>query len=247
MPLQNLQAEFAEAIFSNENIDGIQPPENMTIYRNNVISNLIATLQDIYPLIGKLVGEAFFRLTAKEYGKRYPSRSSNLHDYGEYFSDFLTEYQPLKNLIYISEVAKFEWICHRIFFAADHAGLDIESLKKFSPDQYDQLRFILNPASKLVKFHFPILRIIDLCNNKIDGTIDIGDGGVNLLIIRRDLDISLAPLSTSEFIFLSALDEGKSLAEALNMTMRTDAAFQLDNKLPVWIKDKTIVDCRLEI
>lgn len=246
MPLQNLQLEFAEAIFSGDEMSAITPSENLSIYRNNIMTSLKDTLHDIYPLVLKLVGEAFFRLTIKEYIKRYPSRSSDLHDYGEYFSDFLTEYQPLKNLNYLSEVAKFEWACHTIFFAADHAGFDIEQLKKFSPDQYEKLRLSLHPASKLIKFHFPILRIIDLCANEIDGTIDVSDGGVNLLIIRRDLDISLVSLSLSEFLFLSALDEGNPLAYALEVATHQDPNFKLDEKLLGWIQNKTIVDCRLE-
>lgn len=243
MSLQNVQAEFTDIILSeDEQTDLLTPSENMIIYRNNILSNLINALFDTYSMVARLVGEDFFRITAKEYIHLYPSRSGNLHDYGEYFSDFLSEYPPIKNLPYLAEVAEFEWLCHQIHLAADHSPLDIKSLEQVSPDQYHLLHFILHPASRIVKFHYPLLRIIDLCKGNIDEEININEGGVKLLIIRRDLDILLLPLSSADFTFLHALHHNKTLSEALEETLLIDSEFNLDERLPVWIQDKTIVD-----
>lgn len=246
MTLQNLQAEFAESILSDEaDLAPVLPAQNLAIYSNNMTANLINTLQDTYPLIAKIVGHDFFRLTAKEYMQRYPSRSNNLHDYGEYFSDFLAQYQPVKTLIYLPEVAQFEWLCHILFFAADHAPLHPASLEAISPEQYKQLHFTLHPASRLMKCHYPLLRIIDLCQGEIDEIINLHEGGQPLLIIRRDLDISLVTLTLAEFHFLNALNENQTLSEALDIAISIDPDFKLEEKLPAWIKDKTLVDCRL--
>lgn len=246
MSMQNLQAEFAEAIMSNEvRSDLIRPAMNISIHQNNIFSSLLNTLKDIYPLITKLIGEDFFRVTAKEYINCYPSCSGNLHDYGEYFSDFLAEYQPLHDLIYLAEVAQFEWACHTVCFAAEHAPLSIEKLQQFNPDQYEQLHFTLHPASQLIKFHFPILRIIDLCNGDINEVIDVNEGGINLLIIRRDLNLSLIPLAAGEFEFLLALHNNATLSQAEKTAVIIQRDFQLDQKLPEWISKKIIVDCHL--
>lgn len=243
MSLQNELAEFAEIIFSeDEQTDILMPSQNMIIYRNNMTSNLVNTLLETYPMVARLVGEDFFRITAKVYIHRYPSRSGNLHDYGEYFSDFLAEYPPVKNLSYLAEVAEFEWSCHLLHFASDHAALDLKSLEKISPDQYHKLHFILHPASRIIKFHYPILRILDLCKGEIDEQINVNDGGVNLLIIRRDVEIMLVSLSQADFTFLTALHDNKTFSEALDAAMLIDSDFKLDERLPVWIQDKTIVD-----
>lgn len=242
MSLQNLQAEFAELLHSEDgHVEHVHPMQNIMIYRNNINNNLLQVLTDTYPLIAKLLGEDFFRLTSKKYLALYPSCSGNLHDYGEYFSDFLAEYQPLKDLIYLVEVAQFEWICHRISFSATHAALDIETLQSLTEDQYSQLHFALHPASCVKKFHYPITRIIELCHDEIDGTIDIHEGGVRLLIIRRELTISFLPLSIAEFTFLNALQDNKNLSEALELTLQVDSEFQLEEKLQQWVLDKTIV------
>lgn len=246
MLLQNLQLEFADAIVADEqDIDFILPVKNMRIYQNNVISTLTKALHNTYPLIVKLIGDDFFRLTAKEYIKRYPSRSGNLNDYGQYFSDFLVEYEPVKELIYLADVAQFEWTCHTLLSASTHSPFDATLLKNIAPEQYEHIHFYLHPASRVMKFYYPLLRIIDLCKGEINDTIDLGEEGVNILIIRLHEDISLIPLSESDYTFLSALQDNVSLAAALEATINIDPTFQLDEKLTAWIQDQTIVDCQL--
>jgi hypothetical protein len=190
----------------------------------------------------KLLGKEYFLQTAKEYITRYPSRSSNLHDYGEYFPYFISEYPGLQHLHYLIEVAQFEWACHQLCFASEHTGLDIQQFKNISAQDYDKLHFNLHPASCLMKFSSPIMRIIELCQGDIDQEINMNEGGVNLLIIRRDQEIMLQPLTLSEYHFLNALYQGHPLAYALEIALQTSSNFKLDLLLPKWIQDKTLVE-----
>jgi len=243
MSLQNTQNEFAEMILSGyQSPDLIKPACNILVHKNNITASLIRTLHETYPLIAKLVGNDCFRTTAENYIWQYPSRSSNMHDYGEYFSNFLVEYPPVQNLIYLPEVAKFEWICHALYFAADQAPLDMKLLQSVPRGQLEKLHFVLHPASRVIKFHYPLLRIIDLCNEKISGTINIAEGGINLLIIRRELDITLVTLTSAEYVFLNAIQDNHSLSIAMKAAVNIDPDFNLREKLMGWINDKTIVD-----
>lgn len=243
MSLQNTQAELAEILFSDEEHgDIIAPTSNMVIYKNNIQSTLIRNLLDIYPLINRLLGDDFFKITAKEYILRYPSRSSNLHDYGEYFSSLLAEFPPLRNLKYLAEVAEFEWACHQLHFSADHEKMDIGKLKTLAPADYGQLHFILHPACRIMKFHYPLLRILKLCKGELNETININDGGIKLLITRPEWEIMLIPLSDADYVFLSALHENDTFADALESAIQLDSAFTIDEKLPAWVQHKIIVD-----
>lgn len=247
MSLPNAQADFIEALFSKDvQTDLITPSGNIAIYSNNIFSSLIDTLADTYPLIKTLLGNDFFQMTAREYIRQYPSRSGNLHDYGQYFGDFLTEYQPVHDLMYLAEVAEFEWACHVLYLAADHPAFTIEALTNFTPEQHQELRFILNPAAWLRKFHFPILKIIDLCLIEPEQTLDLtNEDGVNLLVIRKELDLSLITLPADDFAFLEALNDGKTLVAAWNTAKQVNADYQLEVKLPEFIKHRIIVDCYL--
>ncbi len=244
MSLQNVQAEIAELLlYQHFETLTVSPAENLAIYSNNIQSSLINTLKNTYPLIVKLVGEDFFKVTAREYIEQHPSRSSNMHDYGEYFSRFLAHYPPVKNLIYLVEVAEFEWICHSLYFAADHNGFDRARLRNISSEQYENLHFMLHPASCVMKFHYPILDIIDLCKHNPDTQIDINAGGLNMLIIRRNLELMLVPLENADFAFLHTLQQNYTLSEALTAAQHHQPNFDLNTKLSSWIEDKTLVDC----
>lgn len=246
MSLQSLQLEFAEAINSGElHMESILPVQNMQIYQNNILINLLQTLHQTYPLVEKLVGKDFFHVAAKEYIRRYPSRSGNLYEYGEYFSDFLSEYGPVKELIYLAEVAQFEWLCHTLNIAGEHPGLDINILNRVAPEHYDQIYFVLHPACCIKKFYYPILRVVELCKSEIDEDLELGEEGIHLLIQRSDGELSFAALSPVDFAFLSSLAEGKSLAAALEEAHILDENFVLEKKLHEWVESRVIVDCVL--
>lgn len=246
MNLQNAQADFVESLFgSDTQTNMLVSASHISIYRNNVFSTLLNALKLTYPLILVLLGREFFEMTAREYMRQYPSRSGNLDDYGEYFGDFLAHYQPVHELMYLAEVAEFEWASHVVFNSQNHPPFTAHTLASFTPEQHADLRFILHPASWLHKFHFPILHIIDLCNMNREEDIDLHKSGVNLLMIRRELDISLQSLALADFQFLQALNHNDTLSEALQQAEIVDPNYPLDEKLPQFIQDKILVDCYL--
>jgi hypothetical protein len=246
MSLQNAQADFIDALFStNTYSELVTPVSHLAIYRNNILSSLLGTLKNTYPLVLALLGEDFFNMTAREYIRQYPSRSGNLHDFGEYFADFLADYQPVHDLIYLTEVAEFEWATHVIYLAPNHPPFAAQTLATFTPEQHERLQFLLHPACWLKKFHYPILQIIDLCKANRQDTIDIHSGGVNLLMIRRELDVALISLDAADFAFLQTLNSNGTLGEALQAAQLIYAEYPLEEKLPYFIDNKILVDCYL--
>lgn len=243
MKLLNAQLEFIETLLTIDDTNKfVAPCEQFFIYRDNITSTFIQTLTDIYPLTFSLLGEDFFRQTAKAYIFQYPSRSSNLNDYGEYFSSFLADYSLLVNFPYLSEVAQFEWYCHKLYDAPDHTSKNLLTIKNLSANHYEKLQFILHPASQLMQCNYPILQIINLCKNNSQEIINIDSGGTYLFIFRPLHEISLLVLSEDEYVFLTALNNEKCLADALLATLACNPDFKLEEKLPKWIENKVIVD-----
>lgn len=239
MLLQNLQAEFIESLRNNETLDIITPSHNLLIYRNNIISNFTSVLTSTYPLVVKLLGEDYFNGLVKEYIQQYPC-GSDLENYGQYFADFILTIESLGKLPYLNEVATLEWLCHLAYYAAEMPEANLEILKSLSPDQYADLQLMLHPSCELKQFHYPILRIIDLCHGKMHEEIHLSEGGVNLLITRQNFEIRLIPLGIGEFRFLSAIKDNQSLDTALSEALASDPTFKLEEKLPLWIKEKTL-------
>lgn len=236
MLLQNLQAEFIESMFSDiKNGDILNDPEHSVIYANNVISSLTRALENTYPMINKIIGDHFFQNAAKEYILRYPSTSSNLNEYGEYFSDFLKFFEPATEFDYLPEVALFEWTTHEIQTAGDADDFSLKDLEQYTPEEYPNLHFTLNPASRVLHFDYPILDIIELCENPDSGPINLESGGIDLLILRHGGKFRLIPLTPGEYTFLLALSFNQSLSVALDATLSANNEFLLEESLPKWI------------
>ena len=84
-------------------------------------------------------------------------------------------------------MARLEWLFHEIYHEADVDGMELGALGQVAPDQYEQLVFQLNPASRLMRSRFPVSEIWRVNQDGYGGdpVVDLDAGGVNLLMIRE--------------------------------------------------------------
>ena len=57
----------------------------------------------------------------------HPSRSGDLNDYGEDFADFLADYPHARELSYLPDVARLEWLVQIVYYAADAPTPDLSA------------------------------------------------------------------------------------------------------------------------
>ncbi|MFO1423313.1 MAG: DNA-binding domain-containing protein [Candidatus Competibacteraceae bacterium] len=214
--LRELQLGFAAAVLDGAEGDfdrhvraaGLSGARRLQVYRNNALLSLTGALEAVYPVARRVVGDGFFQYAAAQYIARHPSRSGDLHAFGEHFPAFLESFAPAADLVYLPDVARLEWAYHRAFHAADHRPLDVAALARVPAERQGDLRFELHPATRLLESAFPILRIWRVNQDDHDGdsTVDLSEGGVKLLIVRRqNLEIEFEPLEDGEFALLRAL------------------------------------------
>jgi hypothetical protein len=251
-----LQTEFVAGIFDKNQKTAlksilhnkISSADRLAIYRNNTFSNLRGALQAIYPVINKLVGDEFFHHAANVFVGTTPSTSGDLHDYGETFAEFFSTYESAKHLVYLTDVAKLEWACHRVFHGADHAGLDLQKLGAIAPEQYNDLQFELHPAVKLLQSNFPILRIWQVNQDDYigDQSVDLAEGSNNLLVSREEnFAVRVEALSLGDYVFLNALKNKNKLVQAADKALMAEASFNLGASLQRFVTHKILVDCGL--
>jgi hypothetical protein len=254
--LPKLQADFVAGIFEANlqpaalNIveTKISATDRLAIYRNNAFSNLRGALQSIYPVVNKLVGADFFNHTANEFVRVTPSVSGDLHDFGEAYADFLQDFEPAKPLVYLPDVAKLEWACHRVFHAADHAGLDLKKLGAISPEQYSELRFDLHPATVLMSSNYPTLKIWQVNQHDFAGdqSVDLNQGGNHLLVSREvDFTVRVEALAAGDYAFLQALKEKNNLEIAADKALAANVDFDLGESLQRWVTQNILVSSSL--
>jgi hypothetical protein len=240
---QNWQAEFAESLSSDTlTLEGVQPLAALHFYKNNYYSALVNTLKKHYPRILKMLGPDFFTITAKAYIEQYPSGSSSLNDYGAYFSEFLNEHEPVDHLIYLPELAQFEWACHEVALAAEAPKLTLPARDLLRTLNHDSLYIHLHPATRLMKCHTPLLKILQWCDSHLTQNTNLHEEATLLLLHRPEQTLTLTALSTADFVFLNRLHEGYSLSEAIAQTEIVAPLYNFNEKLNAWVDEGVIAD-----
>ncbi|MCB1769327.1 MAG: putative DNA-binding domain-containing protein [Candidatus Competibacteraceae bacterium] len=236
--LRELQLGFANAVLdgAEDNFDRhiraaeLSGVRRLQVYRNNTLLSLTGALEAVYPVVRHLVGEEFFRYAAAQYIARHPSRSGDLHEFGEHFPLFLQAFAPAADVVYLPEVARLEWAYHQVFHAADHRPLDVAALAQVPVERQGELRFELHPAARLLESAFPILRIwqVNQDDEGSDATVDLREGGVKLLVIRREnLEIEFQPMEEGAFHLLQALAGACDFAMACEWAMAAQPTLDL--------------------
>jgi len=253
--LRELQTAFAAGVFGDAAGDvedhiisrRFSGARHLQIYRNNTFSSLTGALQAVYPVVTRLVGEEFFRDTAHEYIRRYPSASGNLHEFGREFAGFIAGFPAASALVYLPDVARLEWAYHQVFHAAGHTSRALNALAAVPQEKYSELTFKLHPACRLLASDYPILRIwqVNQPDYTGDNTVDLSLGGVRLLVIRRYLTVEIESLSIGEYALLQSLASGHNFEQACETALDVEAQFNLNSCLQKHVMGATLVDLLL--
>lgn len=255
MRLPELQRRFAAGILADDlaGIEHLVQPgrfgaeRHLRVYRNNVYASLTDALEAVYPVVARLVGADCFRQCSYAYIRHAPPASGNLHDFGAGFADFLASFAPVCALPYLPGVADLEWARHRAFHAADAVPFALDALARVSQADYGALHFDLHPSAHLLISDYPLLRIWQLNQPEADtdDTVDLGEGGVNLLIARRGLAVEIEAIEAGEYALLDAFAHACALADAATAAAAAaQPAFDLTECLRRRVQDQTIAGFR---
>lgn len=255
LSLRELQRAFSRTLFQEDAglardlvvTGNFSAEERLSVYRNNLHASLREALAAIYPVVQQLVGEAFFAATARPYVRCHPSRSGNLHEFGDEFPEFLEAYPAAATLPYLPDVARVELAWHRAFHAADAGPLDTARLAAIPPERYGEFRFALHPSATLIASPYPVWQLWaahqpggpELSEVRLHG------GGEQVLVQREGLEVLVSRLAPGETALLTALAEGLSLTGAIGAALAAEPQFNLDDTLQTHLQRTTLVDAWL--
>jgi len=257
--LHEVQRDFAASLIAGDahaaeriraaNPDGgkLDAVRRLAVYRHNVFTNLRNVLGDIFPVVKRIVGEAFFVHAADQFIRTHPSHSGDLNRYGAQWPAFLAGYPHAAELPYLPDVARLEWAWHACFHAAEAATLDLGRLADVPAGLHGALVFRLHPAVRLLASEFPILRIWQVNQDDYSGALEIDweQGGDHLLVRRDDaqsVEVVIQALPPAAFAFLDAMRRQGSLETAATAALEGDDAFDLQGFLLEFVQCGVIVD-----
>jgi hypothetical protein len=126
--------------------DDIAPERRVQIYRNNHRLGALAAMQANYPVVERLGGAEWFAQSVLKYQGAHPSNSGDLQNLGAHYPQFLADELADGEYSYFADVARLEWAYQLAMTAPERGPVDIAVLQAFSPQDYENLRFIPRPA-----------------------------------------------------------------------------------------------------
>ncbi len=254
--LHELQAQFSRAVFSPHTAAPTllahcagapeQAQRGLTAYRASILANLAGAVYASYPTIAVIIGPEALRQLCHRYAAHSPSLSGDLNGYGHDFDLLLATHPELTELPYLPAVARLDWLIQTLATAED-IPQDLSQLATLAPEQWDRLRFTLDPACACLASSWPIGTLW-----RVNQPDDDGDFRVNLsiaetvLVQRRRHGIAVEILSAGDAIVLNRLAAGETLGMAVQAAADSGSAFDLAAALQHWIQHGVLRRANLE-
>ncbi len=230
--LQHFQADFAAALASSDpaarpqGLDG-EAADRFRVYRNNFYHGVGQQLGEAYPVVRRLVGDAFFFATARDFLDTHPPRSRSLALFGVEFPAFLEGFPPAASLPYLADVARLERAWLEALHSADAVPLAPGCLT-VEDETLAGMRFAAHPAARIVTSDFPIFDLWHANRAHADaGPLSLQAVAQSALVTRPELRVELRALSPAQSVFVRALFAGDALDDAFEAATARDQAFDL--------------------
>lgn len=181
------------------------------VYRNNVVVGLTIALEEGFPTVRALVGEAFFAAMAGVFLRAHPPASRLMMLYGAALPDWLADFPPVAALPYLPDVARLDLALRQSYHAADAAPADLSSVP---PERLMTARLRLAPAVRLLRSAWPVLTIRAAHHGGPPPAAMVAE---DVVILRPDLDPVARLLPPGGADFVAALMQDAPVAQAMQV------------------------------
>ena len=219
--------------------DGRVAGKRFDVYRNTVISSLMAAMEVAFPVTQKLLGDTDFRNITASYVRFHPPKSPILMFYGEEFPAFINTFKHVKTKPYLADIARLELMRRQSYHAADATAISADQLAQIAPEELVHQRFILSPSLQLLPSNYPIVSIWNMKATK--GTLLTSNLGETALITRPKFDVHILAIDPATHRFIIALAT-ENLGDAYDTALGLDNKFDLTSVLKLLLNQDVIVD-----
>ena len=184
-----------------------------TVYRNNVASSLTENLEKGFPVLQKLLGKEYFKAMAGVFLRENPPTTRIMMLYGAAMPAFLEAFPPLAHLPYLPDIARLEQSLREAYHAADATPVSPDRLAALTPEEFMAARLQFAPAMRVVSSAYPVFSIWR-ANIEESAPTPVMQAEA-ALILRPEFDPAPHPLPLAGAGFITALQSGDCVGEAL--------------------------------
>lgn len=233
--LPELQRRFLAALYDDGESgpvdaiagNGLEPAARLRIYRRSCNEIQIGALRAAYPAVLALIGEAFFDQTARGYRSRYPSGSGNLQGFGARFADYLETLPATRELAYLPDVARLEWLRQQAVLATDAEPLLMDAVAQQLADTDALSRLALHPSVHGLASRHPVLTVWRYATDPTPEDLQLTGVGEQVVLWREGGEVAMATPDAASFACIEALKRGDTVADAHAAAKAIDSDFDL--------------------
>jgi Putative DNA-binding domain len=246
--LHELQSSFVDFLVGEASSDlvetvdggGTDPVALLSIYRNNMLITLTATLAATFPVVRRLVDPKFFEYASQTFiSSNLPSRPC-LAEYGSEFPSFLALFPPAAEVPYLSDVASLEWAISRVIRADIEPEISLDSIVDIGTDPAE-IRLRIGTGVRYLASSYPIHQIWLANRSDIEPTeMHLSRQGEHLQIRQTD-SLELQYLPQAVWLFRALIADGSGLGAAAEAALELDPLFELPVALATMFNEGIVV------
>ena len=208
--------------------DAIPPSVRLDIYRNNITSALVRSLEGLYPALKALTGEEFFQALMRDFITHNPPGDGHIMGYGLDLAAFLEGHPACENHPFLVDIAQLESAWYQAYSADEAPPMEADQLATIPADAVADTRLVMHPSCRWLQSSYPASRIWQTAVSPTEDADlpNLDDGPEWLLVIRPEHEVEVRTLNAAEFIFLKQLEQN-SIGDAYSATIEQYADFDL--------------------
>ena len=206
------------------------------IYRNNRVVSLIDALRSTYPAVHKLVGDEFFKASARAFIDAKPPVQPVMAEYGKEFGSFISSMPNTDKLPFLRDMAELEWWWLQAFHSGNAPVLQSSILAEIPPESIMDVQLQCHPSLHCVKSEWPIGSIWMACTR--ESSVDDRTGqdvdmqmGEAVIITRPEIDVQVNKVAGVGVEFLKLIQTGESLGAAAEHMLEQNSGFNAGEHL----------------
>lgn len=229
--LTGFQDQFVAALYGHESAEmkALAQHPGFAVYRNTVLKGSTDALLANFPTLERLVGRDWLRSAATIHARTSPPVDARLLYYGEDFARFLDGFEPARELPYLGDVARLDWLWTQVHAAEDEPALELSALACLSPLQLVSAR--LRPRAA-ARWHWapdcPAYTLWRLNREQRDMPESLDWRSEGALLTRRNGQVHWQAASAGDCAFLEACAAHLPIDLAANLALEVEPTLNLE-------------------
>ena len=212
--------------------DDMSAEDRLRVYQNAYYLRLVEILEDVFPVMRKIMGANPFEAMIRDYLSAYSSHHFSVMMVGEHLPTFLTNASGCDPAYF--ELAAFEWAMHQSTMAKDEPKLNLEDLAKLPPEKWADLQLKLHPSVISVNCRYNTLTRCQAIDEKEkDPGAWVLDTPSTALIWRKEHEVYFFSMTPEQ----AHLFQGIKAQEKFGMLCERMLDYFSEDKVVAWVAE----------